>query len=121
MFAKNSKGELAQIFALFKRAQETLIEIIQRFGAFVESQGMAAISDPNVTKDPIEFARKLIELKKESDNFVQKEFQSNLSFQRKRDMVFQIILNKFDKSPGFLASYLDYEFKKGSFKHKIFY
>jgi len=113
MFAKDSKEELAQIFALFKRAQETLIEIINRFGAYVESQGMALISDPNITKDAIEFTRKLIEMKIESDSFVQKQFQSNLSFQRKRDMVFQIILNKFDKSPGFLASYLDYEFKKG--------
>jgi len=113
MLAKNSKEELAQIFALFNRAFETLTEIVQRFGAFIESQGMSAINDPNVTKDPIEFTRKLFELKIEADSFVQKQFQAHLSFQRKRDLIFQIILNKFDKSPGYLASYLDFELKKG--------
>lgn len=113
MLLKNSKEELSQIFSLFHRATETLTEIVHKFGAFVEAQGISMIGDPNVTKDPIEFARKLFELKSEADSLVNKQFQNHLSFQRKRDLVFQIILNKFDKSPGFLASYLDFEFKKG--------
>ena len=113
MLAKNNKDELAQIYTLFQRAQETLIEIVQRFGTFIENQGMVVVKDPTATKDPIEFTRKLFELRTQANDLVQKQFQSHLSFQRKRDLVFQIILNKFDKSPGFLASYLDYEFKKG--------
>jgi hypothetical protein len=56
----------------------------------------------------------LVELKKKNDDIVTNQFKMHLSFQRRRDISFQVLLNKFEKSPGFLASYLDYELKKGN-------
>jgi Cullin, a subunit of E3 ubiquitin ligase len=114
MLHKDSKHDLLQIYNLFKRAPETLGEIIHRFGSFFEIEGSQIISDPTLDKDPIQFTNKLLELKKRADDLVNHQFLSNLNFQRRRDVTFQILLNKFEKAPVFLASYLDYEFKKGN-------
>lgn len=113
MFAKDSKEELAQIFNLFKRASTTLIEITNRFGTYIENEGNVILSDPGLEKDPIQFVSKLLEFKKKIDDLVSIQFQNHLSFQRRRDISLQQILNKFEKSPGYLASYIDYELKKG--------
>jgi hypothetical protein len=113
MFNKRDKESLAKIFQLYNRAQETLVEILNVFGQYFEGKGKEIINDPNSTKDPLDFVAKMLEIKKEADDYVQHEFQANMLFQKKRDSTFQIILNKFDKAPGYFAAYVDFEFKKG--------
>lgn len=114
MFVKNRRDQLGRIFTLFMRAaSETLPEILSRFDNYVEQEGNALFTDPNVSKDPLEFSTKMIDLKSRVDELVHNEFNAHILFQRKRDAKFSAILNKFDKSPQFLAVYLDFEFKKG--------
>lgn len=96
-----------------RAASETLKEILTRFGSYVEQEGNALFSDPNVCKDPILFTTKVMNLKERIDDSVAQEFNAHILFQRKRDALFSQILNKFEKSPQFIAIYTDYEFKKG--------
>lgn len=114
MFNKGRRDQLGRIFTLFMRAaSETLKEILTRFGSYVEQEGNALFSDPNVCKDPILFTTKVMNLKERIDDSVAQEFNAHILFQRKRDALFSQILNKFEKSPQFIAIYTDYEFKKG--------
>ena len=116
MFTKDNRAELGKIYQLFNRAPETLSEILNKFSLFFEMKGKEIINDPNAIKDPLDFVVKMLDLKKKADDLVFIEFQANMQFQKRRDATFQLILNKFDKAPGFFAAYLDFEFKKGKFR-----
>ncbi len=113
MFGKGSKEELSEIFNLYKRASTTLPEITNRFGTYIENEGNVILSDPELEKDPIQYVTKLLAFKNKLDTLVSDQFQNHLSFQRRRDISLQQILNKFERSPGYLASYIDYELKRG--------
>lgn len=114
MFGKDSKEELSEVYNLFKRASNTLPEITNRFGAYIENEGNSILSDPELEKDPIQFVSKLLAFKGKLDALVSIQFQNHLSFQRRRDISLQQILNKFERSPGYLASYVDFELKRGT-------
>jgi len=89
MFNKGYKEELGKIYILFNRAPETLIEILNRFGQYFELKREEIVNDPNITKDSLEFAAKMLDLKRTADNLVMNEFQDNMLFQKMRDVTFQ--------------------------------
>lgn len=41
---------------------------------YIEERGRKIVEDENLLKDPIEFTKKLLELKSEMDNMVEKSF-----------------------------------------------
>jgi hypothetical protein len=41
---------------------------------YIEGRGQKIIEDPELLKDPIEFTKKLLELKSEMDEMVEKSF-----------------------------------------------
>lgn len=62
------------MFRIFKRMEGTLKYIIAKMGPYIESRGEKIISDETLLKDPIEFTKKLLELKSEMDDMVEKSF-----------------------------------------------
>ena len=115
MFAKGKRDQLKDIYTLFKRAEsETIHEISVRFGGYIEQEGASLFEDADTKKDPLVFANKVLALKTKVDDIVQNEFDSHMTFQRKRDIHFQQMLSKFDKSAQFFAVHSDFEFKKGA-------
>jgi hypothetical protein len=55
--------ELALMFRIFKRVDSTLKFIIQKMNPYIEGRGEKIIGDEQLLKDPIEFTKKLLELK----------------------------------------------------------
>jgi len=56
---------------------------------------------------------KLLELKKEIDDMISNAFQNDMRFQKARDVAFQNFMNEFDKTPQYIAFYMNNEFVKG--------
>jgi hypothetical protein len=48
------------------------------------------------------------------DDIVSTCFENDIGFQNQRDNGFKHALNQNDKSPGFLATFLDFQFVKGN-------
>lgn len=80
---------------------------------YIEERGRKIVEDDNLLKDPIEFTKKLLELKSEMDNMVEKSFQNDIRFQKNRDNSFQNFMNQCQYTPHYIASYCDNELRKG--------
>lgn len=55
---------------------------------YIEERGEKIVTDEALLKDPIEFTSKLLELKKEMDEMVEKSFLNDIRFQKNRDASF---------------------------------
>lgn len=113
MFLHSKLEELALMFRIFKRVESTLKFIIQKMNPYIEGRGKKIIDDEALLKDPIEFTKKLLELKREMDEMVEKSFQNDIRFQKNRDASFQNFMNQCQFTPHYIASYCDNELKKG--------
>lgn len=87
MFTHKKLEELALMFRLFKRVESTLKYIISKMAPYIEERGKKVVTDPELLKDPIEFSKKLLELKSEMDEMVEKSFLNDMKFQKCRDSV----------------------------------
>ena len=47
------------------------------------------------------------------DQLIQISFKNDMKFQKARDSSFQAFMNECDKSPHYMAFYVDHQFKKG--------
>ena len=64
-------------------------------------------------KQPIVFVKNVITFKATIDDLTLKVFEKNQKFEKHRNQGFQNFLNKFEKTPTFLAMYSDFLLKKG--------
>jgi hypothetical protein len=55
---------------------------------YIEDRGKKIVEDEALLKDPIEFTKKLLELKHEMDTMVTSSFQGDIRFQKNRDNSF---------------------------------
>jgi len=47
---------------------------------YIEDRGSKIVKDETLLKDPIEFTKKLLELKKEMDNMIENSFNNDMKF-----------------------------------------
>lgn len=64
-------------------------------------------------KNALVFTEKLLALRGETEFFLQNAFNNDMRFQKARDLAFQNFMNEFDRTPLFMAFYIDNEFRKG--------
>jgi cullin 1 len=112
MFQKKALQELALMFRIFKRDENTFKLIIAQMCPYIESRGTQLTSDETLLKDPIGFTVKLLELKAEMDLMIDESFQKQLPFQLGRDRSFQTFINNCSYSAMYLATYADHALKK---------
>ena len=113
MFQHSKLDELALMFRIFKRVEGTLKYIIQKMSPYIEERGKKIVEDEALLKDPIEFTKKLLELKSEMDKMVESSFSNDIRFQKNRDNSFHNFMNQCQFTPHYIASYCDNELKKG--------
>lgn len=63
MFLHKKLEELGLMFRVFKRAESTLKFILSKMSPYIEGRGEKIVTDETLLKDPIEFTKKLLELK----------------------------------------------------------
>eukprot|EP00330_Aristerostoma_sp_ATCC50986_P005907 CAMPEP_0114580020 /NCGR_PEP_ID=MMETSP0125-20121206/4353_1 /TAXON_ID=485358 ORGANISM="Aristerostoma sp., Strain ATCC 50986" /NCGR_SAMPLE_ID=MMETSP0125 /ASSEMBLY_ACC=CAM_ASM_000245 /LENGTH=208 /DNA_ID=CAMNT_0001771259 /DNA_START=590 /DNA_END=1216 /DNA_ORIENTATION=- len=106
MINKSEKKDLILFYKLSKRGDQVNQQILGRnYATYIETVGQKIIQD---NKDPIEYTKKFLELKSYMDEVVSTCFDNDINFQNQRDNGFKQSLNHFEKSPGFLATYLDF-------------
>jgi hypothetical protein len=93
MFQHSKLDELALMYRIFRRVESTLKHIIQKMNPYIETRGRKIVEDKELEKDPIEFTKKLLDLKQEMDNMVENSFQNDIKFQKNRDTSFQNFMN----------------------------
>jgi hypothetical protein len=110
MIDKKSFKDLTLFYKLSKRGNvQNSITLGRNFSGYIENIG-AKINEE--TKDPIEYTKKFLDLKRYMDEVVSSCFENDIHFQNQRDNGFKHSLNQNEKSPGFMATYLDFQFVK---------
>ena len=64
-------------------------------------------------KNALVFTEKLLSLRAETEFLLQNAFNNDMRFQKARDLAFQNFMNEFERTPLFMAFYIDNEFRKG--------
>jgi len=101
------------MYTVFLKVDTTLKFMIAKMDPFIMEEGRKIIKNEENQKDPIKFTLKLLELKKEIDDMISNAFQNDMRFQKARDVAFQNFMNEFDKTPQYIAFYMNNEFVKG--------
>ena len=101
------------MYDVFLRVETTLKFVIQKMDPFIMQEGKKIITNEELRKDPIKFTIKLLELKAEMDQIISQAFNNDMRFQKARDVAFQNFMNEFDRTPQYIAFYMDKELKSG--------
>ena len=64
-------------------------------------------------KNALVFTEKLLSLRAETEFLLQNALNNDMRFQKARDLAFQNFMNEFERTPLFMAFYIDNEFRKG--------
>jgi hypothetical protein len=68
------------MYRVFKREEESLKHIINIMNPYITARGKAIITDPKLLEEPLEFTKKLLDLKAEIDNLIEVPFNNDMKF-----------------------------------------
>lgn len=71
MFKNMRIDDLALLFKIFRRDENTFQLIISKMCPYIESRGQELTSNETLLKDPIAFTQKLLDLKAEMDGMIE--------------------------------------------------
>ena len=80
---------------------------------FIIDEGRKIIQSEAHLQDPLKFTDWLLKFEDESDLLIQNAFQHDVQFYRARSHAFRKFMCECDKTPHFIAFYIDFELKKG--------
>jgi len=110
MIERKSFNDLSLIFRVSQRGVVQNTHLLGRsFAGYIESVGKKIVEE---VKDPIDFSRRFLDLKKYTDEIVANCFTGDIQFQNQRDNGFKLAMNQFEKTAGYLATFVDFQFIK---------
>eukprot|EP01015_Nassula_variabilis_P027969 TRINITY_DN5795_c0_g1_i3.p1 TRINITY_DN5795_c0_g1~~TRINITY_DN5795_c0_g1_i3.p1 ORF type:complete len:544 (-),score=116.08 TRINITY_DN5795_c0_g1_i3:132-1763(-) len=118
MVSKNKIEELRNIFLLYSRNVETIGFIANQVSLYINVKGKSFANDPKISKDPIQYATKVLEFKRDMNKIVDEIFEANMLLQKAKDQQFGDFMQQYERSAGYLAVYCDMELVKGMVGNK---
>eukprot|EP01022_Parablepharisma_sp_SALTPOND_P023667 TRINITY_DN506_c0_g1_i1.p9 TRINITY_DN506_c0_g1~~TRINITY_DN506_c0_g1_i1.p9 ORF type:complete len:290 (+),score=44.92 TRINITY_DN506_c0_g1_i1:1138-2007(+) len=113
LIAQKRVEDLRVLTRLLSKKPEKSYLVTDILGQYVKSRGKAIEQDKKIVEDPIEYIKKVIELKKEMDMLMTEGFEEREQFVRANDRAFKDFLIDFELAPKFLAIYIDHLMRYG--------
>lgn len=82
---------------------------------YIETSGEMIVLHEGLKDKPLDMIRALLEFKTQVDNCIAISFSDDMQFQKARDESFRNFMNKFPKTPHYIALYFD-QAQRDSFK-----
>jgi len=82
---------------------------------YIIAEGEKIVLNAELQKKPLELVQKLLDFKDEMDELIEGSFSNDMRFQKARDQSFQTFMNKFKKTPQYIALFADNS-QKSTFK-----
>lgn len=105
--------ELRALTLLLQRKPQTLRPVADKLLTYIVTRGKDIEQDKKIVEDPVEYMKKLIELKREMDTLMVDGFAGNDVILKTNDRAFKSVLSDFEFAPKFLAIYIDYLMRQG--------
>ena len=87
--------------------------VIDKIDPFIKKEGEKIVLSELLKEKPLEMTQKLLKLKAQIDDLIAVSFKNDMRFQKARDHAFREFMNKFARTPQFIALYLDHQQKEG--------
>ena len=99
--------DLECMYKLFRRVSDGLQTIKTVMSRYLREVGKALVTNPEITRNPLEYIRNLLDLKGQCDTFLRDSFYSDPLFKHAIHSDFEYFVNLSDRSPEYLSLYID--------------
>ena len=99
--------DLHLLYKCFARREANLTCIVEEMNRYIKENGKAIITDEENVKDAIKFTQSLLDFKARMDRQIQFCFNSNIKFEKGRDLSFMEFMNQSQQPPYHMAAYLN--------------
>jgi hypothetical protein len=88
MIDNQRKDELLMLYKCFSRNESNLTVIVDCLNKYIEAEGAKIVNDTSNLTDPLAYTQKLLDFKEQIDELIIHSFNSNIKFEKGRDLSF---------------------------------
>ncbi|CAH9084543.1 unnamed protein product [Cuscuta europaea] len=105
--------DLGRMYNLFRRVSNGLSLLKDVMTSHVREIGKQLVTDPEKSKDPVDFVQRLLDEKDKHDRIINKAFNNDKMFQNALNSSFEYFINLNPRSPEFISLFVDDNLRKG--------
>ncbi|KAL0336352.1 UNVERIFIED_CONTAM: Cullin-3A [Sesamum radiatum] len=105
--------DLGRIYNLFRRVPDGLSTIRDVMTSHIRDTGKQLVTDPEKSKNPVEFVDTLLEKRDKYDRIISLAFSNDKTFQNALNASFEYFINLNPRSPEYISLFVDDKLRKG--------
>ncbi|CAH9084542.1 unnamed protein product [Cuscuta europaea] len=105
--------DLGRMYNLFRRVSNGLSLLKDVMTSHIRETGKQLVTDPEKSKDPVDFVQRLLDEKDKHDRIICKAFNNDKMFQNALNSSFEYFINLNPRSPEFISLFVDDNLRKG--------
>ncbi|CAH9099605.1 unnamed protein product [Cuscuta epithymum] len=105
--------DLGRMYNLFRRVSNGLSLLKDVMTSHIREIGKQLVTDPEKSKDPVDFVQRLLDEKDKHDRIISKAFNNDKMFQNALNSSFEYFINLNPRSPEFISLFVDDNLRKG--------
>ncbi|KAK1308577.1 Cullin-3A [Acorus calamus] len=113
MLVDDKYDDLSRMYNLFNRVPGGLSAIKDVMTSYLRETGKQLVTDPEKSKDPVEFVQRLLDQKDKYDKIISLAFSNDKTFQNALNGSFEYFINLNPRSPEFISLFVDDKLRKG--------
>ncbi|XP_010552580.1 PREDICTED: cullin-3B-like [Tarenaya hassleriana] len=113
MLLNDKYEDLGRMYNLFRRVTNGLIMVRDVMTLHLREMGKQLVTDPEKSKDPVEFVQRLLDERDKYDKIISTAFNNDKTFQNALNSSFEYFVNLNSRSPEFISLFVDDKLRKG--------
>ncbi|XP_057777170.1 cullin-3A-like [Salvia miltiorrhiza] len=113
MLLDDKSEDLARMYNLFRRVSNGLSTIRDVMTSHIRDTGKQLVTDPEKSKNPVEFVETLLEKRDKYDKIISSAFSNDKTFQNALSSSFEYFINLNPRSPEYISLFVDDKLRKG--------
>ncbi|KAG7589534.1 Cullin homology domain [Arabidopsis suecica] len=113
MLLNDKYEDMGRMYSLFRRVANGLVTIRDVMTLHLREMGKQLVTDPEKSKDPVEFVQRLLDERDKYDKIINMAFNNDKTFQNALNSSFEYFLNLNTRSPEFISLFVDDKLRKG--------
>ncbi|GFR47201.1 hypothetical protein Agub_g8881, partial [Astrephomene gubernaculifera] len=105
--------DLARLYALMRRVDNGLPTVRSMMCEHVKDVGKAMVTDPERTKDPVEYVQALLDMRDKYEKIITQAFADDKTFRNALNQAFEFFVNLNARSPEFISLFIDDKLRRG--------
>ncbi|CAL9240045.1 unnamed protein product [Arabidopsis halleri] len=113
MLLNDKYEDMGRMYSLFRRVANGLVTVRDVVTLHLREMGKQLVTDPEKSKDPVEFVQRLLDERDKYDKIINMAFNNDKTFQNELNSSFEYFLNLNTRSPEFISLFVDDKLRKG--------